>query len=73
VAPRCRALEGSGDVGARGQPLGELLNDEVVADLVERWEQDRASDPSVEVIVELVMGVATRWSRWVAAYPKPAH
>jgi hypothetical protein len=35
-------------------PLGELLEDEVIADLVEGRKWDQASDPSPEVIVALV-------------------
>lgn len=35
-------------------PLGELLEDEVIADLLEGRKWDQASDPSPEVIVALV-------------------
>jgi hypothetical protein len=47
-------VESIGGGGARRRPLGELLEDEVVTDLVEGREWDQASDPSLEVIVALV-------------------
>lgn len=38
----------------RGQPLGQVLEDEVVADLMEGRDHDQASDLVLEVIVALV-------------------
>lgn len=38
----------------RRRLLGDLLEDEVIADLVKGREWDRSSDPSSEVIVALV-------------------
>lgn len=35
-------------------PLGDLLEDKVIADLLEGGEQDRAGDPGLLVITSLV-------------------
>jgi hypothetical protein len=38
----------------RRHPLGELLKDEVIVNLVETWEREQTSDPSSKVIVALI-------------------
>lgn len=49
-----RVIENGSGVGARRRRLGELLEDEVITDLVERQEHDQESDLSLEVIVALI-------------------
>jgi hypothetical protein len=48
------SIESSSSIKAMRCPLCEPLKDEAIMDLIEGYEWDRVSDPSLEVIIELV-------------------
>ena len=54
LAPEGGAVESGSSIGVRRRPLGELLKDEVIVNLVETRERERMTDPSSKVIVALI-------------------
>jgi hypothetical protein len=54
VPPRVGGIDGRGGVGANLSRLSDLLEDEIIADLVEGGERDRSRDLGPHVIITLI-------------------